>query len=168
MTGLRVVTHSAEGTRALGYALAELCEPGDLVVLAGGLGGGKTTFVRGLAAGLGVPETVVSPTFVLAREYHGRLPLVHADVYRLERTAELDELGLFETDDAVVAVEWGSAVDASLPAERLEVSLDHPEAPGSDDDRVVTLVLRGPSWTTRRGALDLAVGTPGGLWERGV
>ena len=106
------MTHSSNSeadTRAIAAALAPSLSPGSVVLLSGDLGAGKTAFVRGLAAGLGIdPDEVTSPTFTLVHEYRGgRLPLIHVDLYRLDR-AELDEIGL-DPDLAVVgvtAVEW--------------------------------------------------------------
>jgi len=104
----RVVTHSEEETFALAEQLGRTLRPGTFVLLHGDLGAGKTVFVRGLAAGLGVdPEAVTSPTFVLIQHYAGRIPLVHADLYRLDNTAAVDDLGLEDLGNGgVVAVEW--------------------------------------------------------------
>lgn len=112
-------------TRALAARLASLCRPGDVIVLSGGLGVGKTTFVGGLADGLGVEEPITSPTFVLMRTYSsGFLPLVHVDVYRIGSALEFDDLEVFELGrDGVVAIEWGDVIGASLPADRLHVEL---------------------------------------------
>lgn len=104
-------TASARETRALGKALAKRLKAGAVVCLEGGLGSGKTTFVKGLAAGLGFkhPEEVKSPTFVLLHVYHGRLDLYHFDLYRLESGADLQTLGLEEfinQPDAVCCLEW--------------------------------------------------------------
>jgi len=151
VSGLVVCTHSAAETRRLAGGLAALLDTGDVVVLAGGLGTGKTTFVQGLAAGLDVEDRVVSPTFTLAREYAGRLRLVHVDVYRLESARELAELGLDElADDAVVAVEWGDVVRDYLPADHLEVRLTGD--PDALDDRHLAFAPRG-AWRDRHAAL---------------
>src|SRR5687768_3157196 len=101
-------THSEHETFALGERLAATLQRGAFVLLHGDLGAGKTAFVRGMAAGLGAnPEDVSSPTFVLIQHYKGRIPLVHVDLYRLERGAAVDDLGLEElAAEAVVAVEW--------------------------------------------------------------
>jgi tRNA threonylcarbamoyladenosine biosynthesis protein TsaE len=116
-------------TEALGERLAASLGPGDLVVLSGPLGAGKTVFVKGLARGLGVAGPVTSPTFVIAREHRplpgGRgVPLVHVDAYRLGGAAELDDLDL-DTDlgEAVVAVEWGEGVAERLSGRHLLVRL---------------------------------------------
>jgi tRNA threonylcarbamoyladenosine biosynthesis protein TsaE len=148
-----VTTRSPHGTRAVGRAVGALLEAGDVVVLGGQLGAGKTVFAKGIAEGLGVDETVVSPTFTLAREYHGRLRLVHVDVYRLDRVQEFLDLGLDDLagDDAVTVVEWGDAVAEELPVDHLEVRLALP--PGSDDERRVTVRVGGAGWLRRVDAL---------------
>lgn len=157
---LRTETGSADETMTLAESVGALLRPGDVVVLAGDLGLGKTTFAKGVGRALAVDEPVVSPTFTIVRQYDGRLPLVHVDVYRLDHLQELHDLGLEELidDDAVTLVEWGDAVAAYLPSERLEVRL---EAGGGDDDRVVTLVPAGPAWLAREDALAAAIGHTG-------
>ncbi|GIU91257.1 MAG: tRNA (adenosine(37)-N6)-threonylcarbamoyltransferase complex ATPase subunit type 1 TsaE [Acidimicrobiia bacterium] len=113
-------------TRAVGRRLASLCRPGDVLSLVGPLGAGKTTFVGGLADGLGIEEPVTSPTFILMRTYRsGFLPLVHVDVYRLTSLAEFDDLGVFEeAEEGVLVVEWGDAVSPALPRNHLRVEID--------------------------------------------
>ena len=133
MTGVPLDTEielrTATDTEALGERLADGLGAGDLVVLTGPLGAGKTVFVRGLARGLGVTGAVTSPTFVIAREHRpgrdGGVPLVHVDAYRLGGAAELDDLDL-DTDlaEAVVAVEWGEGVAERLAARHVLVRLD--------------------------------------------
>lgn len=150
-------TSSADETRALGEALASLAHPGDVVVLAGDLGAGKTALAQGFGAGLDVKEPITSPTFVIARTYEGgRLRLNHLDVYRLEHLREVEDIGLAEMvdDGAVTLIEWGDAVSPVLPASYLEVRLTFGDG---DDDR--TLVLRpvGPAWAARTAAMTLAV-----------
>jgi tRNA threonylcarbamoyladenosine biosynthesis protein TsaE len=159
VTDLALLTRSPSETRGVGRALAALVRPGDVLVVAGDLGAGKTTFVQGLAEGLGVPDGIVSPTFTLAREYEGRVRLVHVDLYRLDRAQELLDLGLEDlADDAVLAVEWGDVAVAYLAPEHLEVRL----APGPDADalehRTLALAPRGRSWVARHDALAAAVG----------
>jgi tRNA threonylcarbamoyladenosine biosynthesis protein TsaE len=155
VTGPRVVTHSAAQTREVGRALGGLLAPGDVVLLAGGLGAGKTELTRGIAEALGVSAGVVSPTFTLARRYEGTVPLVHVDVYRLDRVQELIDLGLEEDlDEVVTVIEWGDVAGAHLSAERLEVRLEPLDA---DDDRRVTFAADGPSWRARWPALERAL-----------
>lgn len=152
------MSRSPDETEGLARAVAKVLEPGDLIVLTGDLGAGKTTFARGLADGLGVTGPVVSPTFTLAREYHGRLPMLHVDLYRLDRAQEVIDLGLEDLadDDAVIVVEWGDVAAAYLPGdERLEVRIVRG---AGDDERVVTLTPLGPSWLTRDRALGSAAG----------
>jgi tRNA threonylcarbamoyladenosine biosynthesis protein TsaE len=138
---IELVLPEPADTEALGERLAGELGPGDLVVLSGPLGAGKTVLVRGIARGLGVAGPVTSPTFVIAREHRplpgGRgVPLVHVDAYRLGGAAELDDLDL-DTDlaEAVVAVEWGEGVAERLAARHLLVRLyRHP-----DDVRTATV-----------------------------
>ena len=107
------MTASAEETEAEGERAGHELKAGDLLLLVGPLGAGKTTFVRGLARGTGSRDPVASPTFVLVRNYHGRVPLAHVDLYRLDRTPELRDLGLDELlDQGAVVVEWGNRLDA--------------------------------------------------------
>ncbi|MDP8929454.1 MAG: tRNA (adenosine(37)-N6)-threonylcarbamoyltransferase complex ATPase subunit type 1 TsaE [Actinomycetota bacterium] len=140
-------TSSAEDTRALAAATAGALRPGDVVSLCGELGAGKTCFVQGVAAALGVCRRVTSPTFTLVRRYEGDLDLVHVDVYRLDRLQEVVELGE-ETmlgPDAVTFVEWGDTVEALLPLDRLEVVLTLGDG---EHERWVTLRGQG-SWADR-------------------
>jgi tRNA threonylcarbamoyladenosine biosynthesis protein TsaE len=152
----RAVTRSTDETLALARAVGELLRPGDVVSVAGGLGAGKTVFARGVARALGVTEPVVSPSFTIVREYEGRVPLVHVDVYRIDRFQELHDLGFEELlrDDAVTLVEWGDVIDGMLPGERLDVRL---AAGDGDDERVVEIEGHGRSWRGR--AAELAVGS---------
>ena len=154
---IRALTKSVDDTRALAAEVAPLLRAGDLLVLAGDLGTGKTAFVQGLARGLGVSEPVTSPAFVLVRTYPGRLPLVHVDVYRLDHLQEVVDLGLPELvdEEGVAAIEWGDVVLPTLPADFLEVRLDQGD---SDDDRTIAFEAVGPSWAPRMGALARAVG----------
>jgi len=139
-------------TAALGRALAGLLHPGDLVVLAGPLGAGKTALTQGIGAGLGVPGAVTSPTFVLARVHRGgRVPLVHVDAYRLGSMADVDDLDLDATaGEAVTVVEWGHGLVEQLADEHLVVELDRRD----DDVRTARLVPHGPGWEQRLGTAD--------------
>ncbi|HEX6946701.1 MAG TPA: tRNA (adenosine(37)-N6)-threonylcarbamoyltransferase complex ATPase subunit type 1 TsaE [Acidimicrobiia bacterium] len=133
-------------TMALAGRLAALLRPGDVIVLKGSLGAGKTLFTGGLAAGLGVEETVTSPTFILMREYRsGFLPLIHVDVYRLGSLNEFEDLEVVErARDGVLVVEWGDAVENGLPEDHLRVEIEVEE----DGTRLVRLVPVG-SWAGR-------------------
>lgn len=150
-----VFSPSAAATAALAGALAELAVAGDVVVLAGEMGAGKTTFAQGFGAGLGVDEPITSPTFALLHRYHGgRLAMYHADVYRLDTLGELADLGLGELDDGVLLVEWGDVVARAL-GDHLAVHLAHQHGndpdrdPGSDDTRTLTFSAHGPAWAVR-------------------
>jgi tRNA threonylcarbamoyladenosine biosynthesis protein TsaE len=139
---------TAADTHALGVRLAAVLRAGDLVVLRGPLGAGKTVFTQGVGAGLGVVERVVSPTFVIARVHRsGRLPLVHVDAYRLGSAVEVDDLDLdVETADAVTVVEWGENLVEQLAGEWLLVSI---ERASDTDERSVTLIPHGGDWDAR-------------------
>ena len=133
-------------TLQIARALAAMVREGDIIVLEGKLGAGKTAFVSGLAEGLGVGEIVTSPTFVLVRRYEdGFMPLVHADVYRLGSSAEFEDLDLLHTArDGLLAIEWGDAVVGSLPDTYLTVRLET----SGDEVRTICLVPLGP-WLDR-------------------
>ncbi|MEY9777815.1 tRNA (adenosine(37)-N6)-threonylcarbamoyltransferase complex ATPase subunit type 1 TsaE [Arthrobacter sp. MW3 TE3886] len=183
--------HTAAQTHALAAALGAVLETGDLLVLTGELGAGKTTFTQGLGEGLGVRAGIISPTFVLVR-IHPNLPegprpggpdLVHVDAYRLESAAEIDDIDLENTmDSAVTVVEWGRGRVEHLSDSRLEVELhrtrggaaaaaEPPAAPvldfdTDDDDELRTVVIRGfgPRWAEAPalpGTAPLPETTPG-------
>src|SRR6266542_1194801 len=146
---IELIVPGAEDMRALGEALAGVLVPGDVVALTGDLGAGKTTLVQGAARGLGVADgSVTSPTFTLVREYRGRWPVYHLDVYRLDRIQEVIDLGFEELldPDGVAFVEWGDAIEGLLPDSHLEVELwSRPE----DEGRIALVSARGPSWGGR-------------------
>ena len=141
-------TSSAEETRALAASFGRVARAGDVLLLEGPLGAGKTVFVQGLASGLDVAASVRSPTFVLVTEYAGRVPLVHVDLYRIESGRALDGLGLDEReDDAVLAVEWGERLLERIP-DGLHVRI----AEGRENGRRLTVVAlgeRGRAWLAR-------------------
>lgn len=153
---ITAVTKSAEDTRELGTALAILARPGDVILLSGDLGAGKTTLAQGFARGLGVEEQVVSPTFILVRLYKGRLPLIHADAYRMDDLAEVTDLDLPELldDGGVALVEWGDVIAPALPADFLEVRIDFGDA---DDDRRFDVRVVGPTWVPRASEVRAAL-----------
>ena len=145
-------TASVEQTRDVGSALSSLARPGDVIVLAGDLGAGKTAFVQGFGRGLGVTERITSPTFTLVHVYEGSLPIHHLDVYRLEQLSEALDLGLPEMlyEGGVVLIEWGDAIRPLLPHDYLEVRITF--SPG-DDDRYLALNPVGPAWVPRGDAV---------------
>lgn len=153
---LRAATKSADDTRELAGQVAGLAKPGDVVLLAGDLGSGKTAFAQGFGRALGIDEPIVSPTFTLVRQYPGRLPLVHVDVYRLDHLQEVVDLGLAELLDegGVALIEWGDMAAPSLPADFLEIRIDYGEG---DDDRGFDFRVVGPSWSPRQRALHAAL-----------
>jgi tRNA threonylcarbamoyladenosine biosynthesis protein TsaE len=120
-----VITHSPEETWELARKLAPILSSGDVINLSGDLGAGKTVFTKGLAVGLGIDEPVTSPTFTLIKEYEGRLPLYHFDVYRLASPEEMEELGFDEYfyGDGVSVVEWGDKIEELLPDVRLDIKM---------------------------------------------
>lgn len=156
MTGASVALPTVEDTRAFGARLGALLRAGDLVVLSGPLGAGKTVIVKGIGAGLDVIGTVVSPTFVIARVHRPRatngLPLVHVDAYRLSSLAEVDDLDLdVDIADAVTVVEWGAGLVEQLAEAHLVITLDRAD---DSDLRYATLVGHGGDWADRLQALN--------------
>lgn len=156
---------SPAATQAIAAALAKLARAGDLVVLAGEMGSGKTWFTKGFAVALGITDHVTSPTFTLVHSYSGgRLPLHHVDVYRLDRMSEVADLSLAELLEesgtgkgGVVLVEWGDVVAAMFGNDYLEVRL---EVDDDDPEEARRLVVRpvGPGWATRWDAVRRALG----------
>ena len=147
----RVATHSEQQTRSAGARLAAELEPGDVVLLVGGLGAGKTTFVQGLAGGLGYTGEVTSPTFTLVQTYRGRLDVMHADLWRLERLQELIDLALDEglESGGVLVAEWGEGALELFGADALVVHF----GPGrTEADRELTFEALGPSFARRMAA----------------
>ncbi|NRD77619.1 tRNA (adenosine(37)-N6)-threonylcarbamoyltransferase complex ATPase subunit type 1 TsaE [Bacillus sp. BRMEA1] len=132
-------TQSSEETSQFAQKLAAHLRPGDVLALEGDLGAGKTTFTKGLAKGLDIKKTVNSPTFTIIKEYQGRMPLYHMDVYRLEDAYE--DLGFEEyfEGEGVTVVEWAHLIEEQLPSERLTIYLHHEE----QDQRKITLLPKG-------------------------
>lgn len=122
---LELTTDSETATRALAYTLAQAVRAGDLISLCGDLGAGKTRFVQGLAAGLGITEIVNSPTFTIVRLYNGRLPLYHFDLYRVKSDDELERLGADEYfyGSGVTIIEWGDKAGQRLPPDHLRLEI---------------------------------------------
>ncbi|MDX8367926.1 tRNA (adenosine(37)-N6)-threonylcarbamoyltransferase complex ATPase subunit type 1 TsaE [Cytobacillus sp. IB215665] len=125
MKTYEIITDSAEQTMKIAHELANYLQQGDVIVLEGDLGAGKTTFTKGLAKGLGITRNVNSPTFTIIKEYQGKVPLYHMDVYRLENGYE--DLGFQEyfEGNGVTVVEWAHLIADQLPVERLVVRINH-------------------------------------------
>lgn len=153
---LRARTDGVDATRALAGAVADLVTPGDVLLLAGELGAGKTAFTQGFGSALGIDEQITSPTFTLARHYEGRLTLHHLDVYRLERLSELQDIGVAELLDTggVMVIEWGDAIATSMPSDFLEIRMTYGEG---DDDRDLELRCVGSRWSARERSLTEAL-----------
>lgn len=136
---MKIKLNSAEETMHQGEKLAQYLQPGDLILLDGDLGAGKTTFTKGLARGLDIPDTIKSPTFTIIREYMtGRLPLYHMDVYRLENGGGAD-MGLEEyfDGDGVSIVEWAQFIVDELPSQFLTIRFER-----TDDDMQRTIEIK--------------------------
>ena len=139
MNAYQLKLTSPEETMDTAASLAEFLQPGDLITLEGDLGAGKTTFTKGLAKGLHIKRIVKSPTFTIIREYQGRLPLYHMDVYRLEDSQE--DLGFDEyfEGDGVTVVEWAHIIEDFLPSDRLDITIRRI----NDDERELTMEPKG-------------------------
>ena len=145
---IRARTKSVDDTRELAGSMAHVVRPGDIVLLAGDLGAGKTAWVQGFGRALDVEERITSPTFTLVNHYSGRLPILHADVYRLDHLQEVVDLGLVELVDegAVAVIEWGDLAEPALPADYLSVQIGFTDL---DDERRISVQWVGPSWVGR-------------------
>ncbi len=139
----QVVSQSTIDTQALGEQLGGLLEAGDIICLYGELGSGKTVLSKGIARGLGVAdeERVRSPSFVLIHRYQGRVPMYHADLYRLDGPTDIADIGLreFLAGDGVAVIEWADKLEASLPSERLDIVLAHQD----EQTRLITVTPQG-------------------------
>ena len=146
-------TSDVEQTRSIAGRIAGLVRPGDLILLSGDLGAGKTAFVQGFGRALGVEDPITSPTFTLAQRYEGTMVVNHLDVYRLGHIDEVLDLALPELLDerSVTVIEWGDAIAGALPADYLEVQLRLGHGP---NDRVIALRAVGEAWSAREAALD--------------
>ena len=138
---VEITSHSPEETREIGACLGELAQAGDVFLLIGDLGTGKTCLTQGIARGLGVPGLPMSPSFVLVREHKGRLPLYHMDLYRIGRVEEVSELGLedYLMGQGLVVVEWADRAREAFPPDHLLITLTH----RSEEERQLHLEARG-------------------------
>lgn len=152
---LRLISKNVDDTRLVAGAIARLTRPRDLIVLSGEMGAGKTAFTQGFSSALGVSEAVTSPTFNLVHTYSGAEHVIHhVDLYRLERTGELEDLGLAELLDGggVMLVEWGEVVGDVL-GDALVLRLEHVAGePG--DSRQISIERRGVQWEARWSMLE--------------
>ena len=150
-------TSDVGSTRELAARLADHVRDGDLIVLIGDLGAGKTAFAQGFARALGVEDPVTSPTFTLANRYEGRLVVNHLDAYRVEVIAEARDLALPELlEEGVTLVEWGDIISPALPNERLEIRITFGDGDG-DDDRRLEISPLGTGWAARERELTSAL-----------
>ena len=127
MNYLKLITHSSEQTQKLGTCIGELALPGDVFLLVGDLGTGKTCLTQGIAWGLDIKGYTLSPSFVIMRELYGRLPLYHIDLYRLDDIEEIAELGLddYLYGNGVCVVEWAEKGSSIMPVEHLLIKISH-------------------------------------------
>ena len=124
---LTITSRSPQETQALGVVIGKAAQPGNVILLNGNLGSGKTCLTQGIARGLGINQYTTSPSFVLVRELRGRLMLYHVDLYRLENTSEIEDLGLddYLYGQGVTVVEWAQRSLQLLPAEHLRITLEY-------------------------------------------
>lgn len=137
-----MLLHNLEETEQFAQAIGQVAQPGDVLILSGDLGAGKTTLTKGIALGLGITQMIKSPTYTIIREYEGgRLPLYHMDIYRVTEGA--GDLGLEEyfEGDGLSVVEWGTLLAEDLPADYLELTLA--QVTGNEGAREVTLTPHG-------------------------
>jgi tRNA threonylcarbamoyladenosine biosynthesis protein TsaE len=141
MSSLKIISRSLEETHKLGTRLGELAQPGDIYLLSGNLGAGKTCLTQGIVWGLGSTEHALSPTFVLMRELKGRLPLYHIDLYRLDDIQEISDLGLddYLCGKGLCVIEWGEKGLSILPAEHLMIKIEYL----GDNERSFEFIPRG-------------------------
>lgn len=155
--GFTLTTRNLEETRVFARVLACHVRPGDVIILTGNLGAGKTTFTQSMAAAMGVRGRVSSPTFVIAREHEstGEGPgLVHVDAYRIDNSMELDDLDLdSELEDVVTVIEWGRGKAEQLSESYLDITIDRTDSDPESEARSYTLTSHGPAWVGRIGGI---------------
>ena len=153
---IRAMTKSPEDTQAFGAAVSTVLQAGDVMLLTGDMGAGKTTFVKGLGIGLGVAEPITSPTFVLLHTYSGRMPLHHADLYRLDHLEEVLDLGIMELiDDGVALIEWADRGLPAFPTDVLRMQFSYDDE--DDNVRRFTFQGTGKRWADRVDDLLVAI-----------
>lgn len=134
---MRVITGSPEETIAFAEKIGSMLKKGDIIAYKGGLGAGKTTFTRGIAAGLGLKDEVTSPTFAIVNEYHGKINLYHFDMYRIMDSGELEATGFYDypQEESVFAVEWSENIEDILPPETIYITIERID----DETREITV-----------------------------
>lgn len=134
---MKILTHSAEETIALGRKIGALVKPGDIIAMQGTLAAGKTTITKGIADALKVSDTITSPTFCLISEYEGKMPLYHMDVYRLEGSEDFINLGVDDMlyGKGLCIIEWSEKIMDTLPKNTIILRLE----PKDGDDREITI-----------------------------
>lgn len=146
---LKIILPTLKETEHLGRLLGEICRPGDIILLSGTLGAGKTTLTQFIAKGLAVPEEsyITSPSFNLMNQYFGRIPLYHIDCYRLEGEDDVEESGLMDyiLADGLAVVEWPDRLESLTPPDRLDIEIFHRE----NKERYLSLTARGQGWSER-------------------
>jgi tRNA threonylcarbamoyladenosine biosynthesis protein TsaE len=154
---LKLKSHSPEQTQKLGIELGRLAQEGDVFLLTGNLGSGKTCLTQGIAWGLGVKEYAFSPSFVLIREYYGRLPLYHMDFYRLDNIEEIIDLALDEYvyGKGICVIEWAEKGTDALPEDHLQVSLEY--IPDTETDRLIAIQAHGGRYMKLIQSLDIDI-----------
>ncbi len=157
---IKISASSLGDTHQTAESVAEIIESGDLILLVGDLGAGKTAFTQGFGASLGVNEAITSPTFTLARTYQGSLQIHHLDVYRIDQIEEVRDLALPELfeGNTVTLIEWGDQIISALPKDHLEISFEYGE---KDNARLITITANGPSWNSRMLALEQSLEAKG-------
>lgn len=154
--GVRIASRGPADTQVLAGTISEFVRSGDLLILSGELGAGKTAFTQGFGLALGVESQITSPTFVLIQSYDGRMPIHHVDAYRLEDLDEALDLGLPELLDGpgVTLIEWGNRIRAVLPKSLLDITITYGEG---DNGRVIDITPIGVTWLERWSALEAAL-----------
>lgn len=138
----QIKSHNEDETKELARLLASFTEASTIITLEGNLGAGKTTFVKGFAKGLGIKRAITSPTFTIMKQYEGKLPLYHMDVYRLEFSEEESGLDDYIFGDGVAIIEWAQFIEDDLPKERLAIQIDY----NGEDERIIKLLPVGNNY----------------------
>lgn len=137
----RIITHSTEETEKVGQEFAKSLKPNDVIAFFGGLGMGKTAFIRGIARGLGIKDPVSSPTFAIVHEYRGKIPLYHFDMYRITSWDDLESTGFYDylESGGICAIEWSENIEEALPENTICIEIARDMHENSGDTRVITI-----------------------------